>query len=306
MKYFYLLICITLVIILTCASTKTISGIDDFNNLRNYGTEIILNPKKKIAISKFSNTTRFGKRRLGENITSVLTTELAKTNRFVLLERYRFDQILEEIKLSQSGLTQRSLNEMHVLGADFLIVGSVTHYSVTTTGSKNVFSKNKIQSAKVEIDVRIINVRTGEIILSETGGGAAKREYKKVLGMGQNGGYDESLELDAFRVAVIKLTEKIIKTIDRKPWICDVVKISGNKLYIDAGRKSNIKIGEKLLIFKKGNPIRDLSGRLLGYDEVLIGEGEISSYISDDAAILQPSTRGNYILPLICKMKENF
>jgi curli biogenesis system outer membrane secretion channel CsgG len=215
MKYFHLFGILVTFSLLSCASTKSVTKVNDTGISRNYGLYRATFPKKKIAVTKFINATRFGDRRLGENLTDVLTNELARTNRFVLLERARFDQILEEIKLSKSGLTQSSLNEMQLLGADFIIVGAVTHYSVTTTGSKNLFTESKTQRAQITADIRMINVRTGEIILSETGSGAAEKKLSKVLGMGQSGGYDESLEMDAFRAAVIKLTENIVLTSDK-------------------------------------------------------------------------------------------
>lgn len=214
MKHFHRFWILAVFSLLSCTATTNVTKVHDTGISRNYGYYRTTLPKKKIAVTRFTNATRFGDRRLGENLTEVLTNELSRTRRFVLLERARFDQILEEIALSKSGLTQSSLDEMQLLGADFIIVGAVTHYSVTTTGSKNLFAESKTQAARVTADIRMVNVRTGEIVLSETGSGVAEKKLSKVLGMGQSGGYDESLELEAFRAAVIKLTENIVLTSD--------------------------------------------------------------------------------------------
>lgn len=56
--------------------------------------------------------------------------------------------------------------------------------------------------------------------------------------MGESGGYNESLEMDAFRAAAIKLTENVISSLDKRPWTCDMVKINGAKLYIDVEQSS--------------------------------------------------------------------
>lgn len=214
MKYFYLFGIFIIFSLLSCTATTTVTKVNDTGIPRDYGFYQPNFPKKKIAVTRFTNTTRFGDRRLGENLTEVLTNELSRTRRFVLLERARFDQILQEIALAKSGITQSSLNEMQLLGADFIIVGAVTHYSVNTTGSKNLFAESKTQTARVTADIRMINVKTGEIVLSETGSGMAEKKLGKVFGMGQSGGYDESLELEAFRAAVIKLTENIVLASD--------------------------------------------------------------------------------------------
>lgn len=210
MKILYHSLVLITLFSVACTPSRTVTKANDSPVYRNYGYYQPSFPKKKIAVTSFTNATRFGDRRLGENLTVMLTNELARTHRFILLERAKFDQILQEIALSQSGLTKSSLKDMQLLGADFIVVGAVTHYSVTTTGSKNLFAQSKTQKARVTADIRMISVETGEIILSETGSGIAERKLSRVLGMGQSGGYDESLEIDAFRAAVIKLTENII------------------------------------------------------------------------------------------------
>jgi hypothetical protein len=157
----------------------------------------------------------------------------------------------------------------------------------------------------VGADVRIIDIRTGEILLSESGKGSTEKEFEKVLGMGEDGGYDESLELDAFRIAVINLTENIISTIDKTPWICDVVKISDSKLYIDAGKKSNLTQGVVLDIFKKGEAITNLSGKVIGHEEKMVGTGVVTEFFGNDGAILISESDSLLSLPLFCRLSEN-
>ncbi|MCK6622219.1 MAG: penicillin-binding protein activator LpoB [Calditrichaceae bacterium] len=270
--------------------------------VREYKTDEYFGPKKKLAITKFENATRFGKRRLGDHISDVLATELAKTGRFILLDRENVDKILEQLSFSQAGLTAGELQQIQLIDADFLLTGTVTHYSVTTSGSKSIFKKSKTQTAEVAADVRMINVRTGEIILSESGRGIAERKYEEVLGVGETGGYDESLEMDAFRAAVIKLTENIIPAIDEIPWSCDVVKVVETKVYIDAGKKSNLKIGDLMEIYHQGAEVKNLAGQILGYEEILVGSGTLVDFIGEDGAILRVESGEGFILPLICKI----
>lgn len=288
-----------------CSSSKKVTKEDETEIKGDYKITEYIGPKKKMAIAKFENATRFGKRRLGENMTSVLTTELSKTRRFILLERADVDKILDQLALAQSGITEGSLEQIQLLDADFILTGAVTHYAVTTTGSSNLFTQSKTQKAEVGADVRIIDVRTGEILLSESGKGKAVKEFDKVLGMGEEGGYDESLEMDAFRMAVIDLTENIIETIDNSPWICDVVKISNSKLYIDAGKKSNLTKGMVLDIFQKGEAITNLSGKVIGYEEKWLGTGTISNFFGVDGAIITAESDSVLNLPLFCRLSTN-
>jgi curli biogenesis system outer membrane secretion channel CsgG len=305
MKYNILYIIVLYLILGACSSSKKVSKVDDLVTKNAYKVSDYVGPKKKLAIAKFENATRFGKRRLGENMTTVLTTELSKSQRFILLERADVDKILDQLALSQSGVTEGTLEQIQLLDADFILTGAVTHYAVTTTGSSNLFTQSKTQKAEVGADVRIIDVRTGEILLSESGKGSAEKEFDKVLGMGEDGGYDESLEMDAFRMAVIALTQNLVETIDRSPWVCDVVKISGSKLYIDAGKKSNLKKEMVLQIFQKGEAVTNLSGKVIGYEEKMVGTGIISEFFGNDGAILMSESDSLLSLPLFCRLSEN-
>ena len=302
-QYIILLLCAAFFFISCQTSQKTLTSHEKTVE-PEYVQAPFIGPKKKLAIAKFENATRFGKRRLGENITAVLSTELAKTQRFILIERADLQEILDQVALSQSGLTEGTLEEIRLLDADYILTGKVTKYAVTTSGSSDLFTQTKVQRAEVAADMRMIDVRSGEIILSESGEGAAERESGKVLGMGEDSGYDESLEMDAFRVAVVDLTRNIINTIDEMPWTCDVVKVSGTKLYIDSGKKSNLHTGMYFDLFSRGDGIKNLEGVIIGYEEQKIGSAVLVEFFGNDGAILELEGVSEPALPLICRLKE--
>jgi curli biogenesis system outer membrane secretion channel CsgG len=294
-----------IVFISACGPRKTITKVDHQPVKYDYTKEVYSGPKKKVAITRFENATRFGQRRLGDHISDVLATELDKTNHFILLDRENVDEILEQVALSQSGLSEGDLNQIQLIDADFLLTGTVTHYAVTTTGSSSIFKKTKTQKAEVAADVRLINTRSGEIVLSKSGRGFAERQFKQVMGMGESGGYDESLEMDAFRAAVIDVTENILKAIDEIPWSCDVVEMAGTKLYINAGKKSNIKIGDFMDIFQQVKLIKNLSGAIIGYEEKLITGGAVTSHVGEDGAVLEIEAGLILKMPLVCRLHSN-
>lgn len=267
-----------------CKSTKqTVKKENKIQSMREYETGTYVGPKKKLAISSFKNETRFGKRRLGENMSDIITTELSKTNRYILLERQDVDKIFEEVQLSSSGLTQGNLNNVKLLDADYIIMGAVTKYSFKTDGQKGLVSSKKVQTAEVMLDIKIIDLKTGEIVLAESGEGTAVKETGTTLGMGSASGYDETLESDAFRAAVIKVMENMIKTLEKREWSAKVVKVSNGSLYLNAGKKSNIGLGTLLQVFKQGEAIED-NGRFLGYEEEFAGTAKVSSYFGDNGA----------------------
>ena len=269
-----------------CGQTRSQVRKDEkISKLREYETDkSLIGPKRRIAIASFKNETRFGDRRLGNSVTDVFVTELAKTGRFTVLEREAVDKLLQETDFSAT-LGQGSISpEQQFLDADYIITGAVTKYGVNTVGKKKLISSSKEQIAEVSVDVKMINVRNGEIIFSETGEGLASIKYGTTLGVGSSGGYDESLEQEAFRAASIKVMDNIIETVDKRPWSAAVVKYTGGKIYINSGMKSNLKPGTKLDVYSFGDKI-EYRGKFLGYEERKVGRAVVSDYLGEDASI---------------------
>ena len=293
------------ILFLSCANTEVrVEKDNKLQSLREYQVEKLTGPKKKVAVASFRNETRFGKRRLGNSVADVMTTELSKTGRYILLERGDIDKVLEEVKFSNSALSKNSLGKIELLNADYIITGAVSKYSVTTTGQKGILSQKKTQTAEVAIDLKILDVKSGEVVLADFGEGKAERVSGKTLGVGSSVGYDETLEADAFRASVINLMENIIKSIDGSEWSARGVKLSGKKLYINSGKKSNLKIGEFLEIYNLGEEIYDTNGKFLGREEMLVGNGTVSSYFGEDASVVELLEDIEVKLPAIVKLKE--
>jgi len=285
-----LLIVALLALTLGACSKDGVSNVRKDNkiqSMRDYDSvQGVVSPKRKVVIAEFKNQTRFGSRRLGNNLTDVITTELVKSNRFIVLEREDLDTVMQEINFSNTLGQGQLASERKFQDADYVITGAITKYSVNTTGNKGIVSSSKTQRAEISFDMKMINVRTGEVVLSDQGEGVSDVEYGTTLGVGSTGGYDEGLEQEAFRAAAIDVMDNIIKTVDRTPWMANVAKISGNKLYINAGQKSNVEIGTKLGVYKQGQKI-EFNGKFLGFEENKVGEAEVVDYLGEDAAILE-------------------
>lgn len=260
---------------------------DKIQSMRDYDSvQGVVSPKRKVVIAEFKNQTRFGSRRLGNNLTDVITTELVKSNRFIVLEREDLATVMQEINFSNTLGQGQLASERKFQDADYVITGAITKYSVNTTGNKGIISTSKTQRAEISFDMKMINVRTGEVVLSDQGEGVSDVEYGTTLGVGSTGGYDEGLEQEAFRAAAINVMDNIIETVDKTPWMANVAKVSGNKLYINAGRKSNVEIGSKLGVYKQGEKI-EFNGKFLGFEENKVGEAEVVDYLGEDASVLE-------------------
>ena len=85
--------------------------------------------KRKVAIGRFSNETEYGKGLfydkendpMGKQALDILSTKLAASGKFLLLERNDLASLLEEANRNGS-------NAQQAIGADYMIIGSITEF----------------------------------------------------------------------------------------------------------------------------------------------------------------------------------
>ncbi|WP_319370770.1 CsgG/HfaB family protein [uncultured Ilyobacter sp.] len=283
-------------------TTSTVKKDNKIQKLREYDeAESQAGPKRKIVIGKVKNETRFGNKRLGDIAKDVLISEFSKTNKFIVLEREDLDAVMEETEFSNALGQGIIADQQQFLDAEYVIVGSITKYAVNTTGSSKIISKSKEQRAEVAIDIKVIDVRTGKV-WSELGEGYSTIKYGTTLGVGTSGGYDESLEQEAFRAAAINSMENIIERISKTPWSAKVAKAYSNRIIITSGKMSNLEIGTKLDVFKQGEKI-EFEGEFLGYIEEKIGTAKIVDYMGEDAAVAAFDGE-RFDLPAVVKIRR--
>ena len=259
--------------------------------------------KRKVAIGRFTNETNYGKgfvdksneNNIGRQAMDILSARLAASEKFIMLEREDMDLINSELEMNNLG----SIN----IAADYLILGSISGFGRNTTGEVGVFSRTKKQTAFAKVNIRLVDVSTGQVIYSEEGSGEAFSEVGTVLGAGSRAGYDSSLNDKVISAAISKLVNNIIENLTEKPWRSYILSIQDKKIVIAGGKTQGILIGDTFNVFKKGQVVTnpqtgmkiELPGELIGEiiittlmgnninDEICIAEGlknkiEISNF----------------------------
>ncbi len=125
--------------------------------------------QKTIAVLYFENNS-LAKREemdpLRKGLADMFITEFSKIDQFKVVERSRLEQLIEEMKLGQSGMldAQTAQQVGKLLGAQNLVFGSYMN----------------MYDGKMRIDLRIVEVETGLTIKAEEATGKAKELYKLV------------------------------------------------------------------------------------------------------------------------------
>jgi curli biogenesis system outer membrane secretion channel CsgG len=241
-------------------------------------------PKRRIGVVEFENKSGYGQGRLGTAAADVLVTELTKTGKFVVVERDKLNKIMAEQKLQASGIIdpRTAVKVGKILGLNAIVTGAVSESGVKTEGSDYLLARSKKQIAEVVVDIRLVDVETGQVLYADSGSGRSRQTKRSVLGLGGRSGYDETLEGKALRAAIVQFTDNIISQVNRKPWTCRIAAVRGNKVYLNAGSNMGVDKGLDLDCFHLGKKIMDpTTGLVLGHEEEKIGTVEVVGPLGD-------------------------
>jgi curli biogenesis system outer membrane secretion channel CsgG len=241
--------------------------------------------KRKVAIARFTNETKYGQSFffdqdqdwMGKQAMDILSSRLAATDKFILLERADIEKINRELRTG--GIS--SLN----IQADYLIVGSVSEFGRKETGEVGIFSRTKRQTTYAKVNVRLVDVYTSQIIYSEEGEGEAFSEAGTVLGVGGRAGYDSTLNDKAISAAISKLVNNIVENLLEKPWRSFILAYQDGSYIIGGGKSQGIKEGDVFGVYQKGD--RVLNPQTNMYIELpgkLLGTITVSSMVGKDPA----------------------
>jgi len=242
-------------------------------------------PKKRVGIVNFVNKTTYGKGRLGSSASDILTTELFKTGAFIVIEREQLQNVLGEQALGQSGAVNPATAAQagKLLGLNAIVTGSISQFGVKTEGKDYGVYKQKVQKAECTVDVRVVDTTTGQILFADSGSGVFEKKISEVLGLGQRGGYDETMGQNALRASISKFMDNLIQQLQTVEWSGRIAKVTGSNVYINAGKDVGLKVGDVLKAISLGEEIYDPETHvLLGREEGRTkGELLITGYVGN-------------------------
>jgi curli biogenesis system outer membrane secretion channel CsgG len=235
--------------------------------------------KRKVAIGRFTNETQYGKGifydkendPMRKQALDILSSKLAQSGKFILLEREDLDVLVKEAG-----------DQMNKIGADYIILGSITEFGRKNQGNEGVFSSSKTQTVEAGVSVRLVEAATGLIIYSDEAKGYAETTTKSTLGIGGTAGFDATLSDKAISAALTQLVENIINKCMDKPWRSYLLAEDGGSYIISGGASQGIAAGDTFNVYKKGRKVKnpqtgmeiELPGTLIGVVTVLTSVGD--------------------------------
>lgn len=212
--------------------------------------------KRKIAIGRFSNETNYGRALLrdsnndplGKMASDILSSRLVNTGRFLVFERPDVKRLKQENEIVDQ--------QQDLVGVDAMIFGSLTKFGRNTTGKRGFMSATKRQTAQAEVELKLVDVKTGHIFFSATGSGEASMESGEVAGYGSQADYDATLNDKAIGAAISDLLNEVCTKLDEREWRTYILKVEGNNVFIGGGQHQGIAMGNKFDVIKRGSTIK--------------------------------------------------
>lgn len=231
--------------------------------------------KRKVAIGRFSNETQYGKGMfydkendpMGKQAMDILSSKLAASGKFILLERGDMDLLVAE-----------SGDKMEKIGADYIIVGSITQFGRKTEGKEQVFSSTKSQVVEAGVSVRLVETATGLIVYSDEAKGYAETTTKTTLGIGGTAGFDASLSDKAISAALSQLVDNIIDKCMDTPWRSFLLDGEDGTYIMSGGASQGIRPSDKFVVYKRGKTVTNpQTGMKVELPGTAIGEVTVTS-----------------------------
>jgi curli biogenesis system outer membrane secretion channel CsgG len=264
--------------------------------------------KIKIAIWEFDNNapqSYWFWNQMGPAARGVIDTQFSEnkllSSKFSVVERDKLSLVLKEQGLAQAGAVDPSTAAKvgKLLGVKYIIMGGIDKFNIDNTkGGIGKFGVGgNLTQSNVTINFRIVDTTTAERILSLSADGEVKKGGGFVKGTSLSrdaewGIASETIQKAARAVVDKFTTGEYLARLDSAATPTGgiegkVIKVEGNKAYINLGASSGIKMGDKFSVISVGEALIDPdTGAKLGASEKPTGSGAVVE-VQDKFAVIE-------------------
>jgi len=134
---------------------------------------------KRLAVLEFQDGPGTYGANSGNAVTGLVTSELARCDKYRILERSNLRTVIDEQDLQVSGMVDRetAIRVGKILGADAVVLGSVTQYDMDKTQVYIHMIPIVSKEYTVGAAIRMIDVETGEIIYAHSASGKSGNNF---------------------------------------------------------------------------------------------------------------------------------
>lgn len=255
-------------------------------------------PRKKVMVFAYWNDTPVRAPTLGAYGADELKRGLAVSQRLIVPKDLSTMLTTEDFVSGDKVKVAQLIREGRRLGVAVVLIGRITKIVFRQRGDEIGLFRQKQSLAATDVEIKIFDVAAGREVASLGRSGEATANASVAL-------EEENLESQDFRNemarlairnAVSALVPDVIRTIEKMVWQGKIAKITGTKIYVNAGKSSGLVNGDILKVLSAGDDVYDpTSGAYLGRAPgQLKGTLEVLDFIGTDGAVSEVHTGGNF------------
>lgn len=246
-------------------------------------------PRHRVMVLPFLDEKGDRSKKVAEAARQVLVRELTRSRQFVVVAMEDFPQDPKKFITTDQ---EYDLGAIARLAANMGIAAVIEGKILTVHARRIDDSVGLIRHLKAQVEtqtrLRVFAGKNAKEILNETR--TATEDATSVhLGDSSAGSLSDDPELvrQTVRKAFVTGLPDLVKAIEKLNWEGRIAMVSGEKIYINAGRLSGIQIGDILKITEEGEDVYDPdTGRFIGTAPGRMkGTVEIVSYFGKDGSI---------------------
>lgn len=229
--------------------------------------------------------------RVGEEARRGVIRELARTGQFVLVSTEDFPQDPKKLMTPEGDYDLPEIAKIASgIGVAAVLEGKILQVKARRLGDQVGLVRQMKAQVDAEVRLRLYAGKNGREILNVVRTASVESVSTRV---GEKASSDRYLEDDpdlvqqAVRKAVAGSVPAVVKAVEKLNWEGRIAMVTGERVFINAGRLSGLQIGDILKITDEGDEVFDPeTGRFIGKAPGRMkGTVEIISYFGKDGAI---------------------
>lgn len=248
-------------------------------------------PRHRVLILPFLDERLDKSQAMSEVARQTVVRELLRTQQFVIVSNDDFPQDPKKFITEENDYDMAQVAKIASgLGVAAVIEGKVLSIRAKRIGDSMGVIRSLKAQISTQVRVRIFAGKNGKEILNEVRSADTEATTTRV---GERGDLTASLTEDpelvraAVRKAFLSSVPNILRSVEKLSWEGRVAMVSGERVYVNAGRLSGLQVGDILKVTEEGEDVYDPdTGRFIGTAPGrLKGTVEVVSYFGKDGAI---------------------
>lgn len=247
-------------------------------------------PRKRVLLLPFINETSEQDANIPKTGRDSLISSLKLTDNFVILDNTDLPKDLKDFK-KESGYDLAEISKMVApLGVVALVEGRVIELKLRRFGDDVGLIRKVRAEVQATVGVRVFSVNNQKEIMNEVRNATSEGSTTRVIDRNTRPSAlltDPALIRQSLISGFQGMTLNIVKSVDKLGWQGKVAMVTGDRVYLNAGRLTGINIGDILKIIEDGDDIYDPdSGLLIGKAPGRMkGTLEVVSFFGKDGCV---------------------